>query len=104
LDFSSYSDEIQGIYDFIMGIVLIIEVILIFAITWNIVQDVFLIKSSRHTELEYAQDSTVQLWGFLYAFTDAAFLSLVTGAILYATWTTKMVDGFSIGGAIGSIV
>ena len=86
MDFSSYGTQIQTVYDFIMSIIVVIEVILIIATVWNIVQDVFLLKSAGHSELEYAQDSNVQLWGFIFATTDAAFLSLVTGFILYSTW------------------
>jgi hypothetical protein len=86
LDFSSYGTQIQTVYDFIMSIVVVVEVILIIATVWNIVQDVFLLKAAGHSELEYAQDSNVQLWGFIFATSDAAILSLVTGFILYSTW------------------
>ena len=93
-------DQVQAIYDFIMTIVILIEIILVLAIGYNIAQDVFLMKSARRSDLEYAQDSTIQLWGFIFAISDAAFLTLVTGGFLYLNWSMKMLTGFSVGGAL----
>ena len=50
---------------------------------YNVMQDVFLIYSASRRDLEYAQDSKIQLLGFFFAISDAAFLTLVTGGFLY---------------------
>jgi hypothetical protein len=87
-----------------MTIVVLIEIVLVLAVGSNIAQDVFLMISARRSDLEYAQDATIQLWGFIFAISDAAFLTLVTGGFLYINWSMKMLTGFSAGGAIVAII
>ena len=87
-----------------MKIITILEIFLVLVVPYNIVQDSFYIVASRHSEIEYVQDGTIQLWGFLFVIGDASFLSLVTGLFLYANWSTKMASGFSIGGVITSVL
>jgi hypothetical protein len=87
-----------------MTIIVQIVIVLVLAVGYNIAQDVFLIKSARHSDLKYAQDATIQLWAFIFAISDAAFLTLVTGGILLFNWYLEPFRSFSAGGAIAATI